>query len=154
VTEIVEELQETAIALDTPGLMEVDDYFEDTYIGRSGRRGQRRSPYFSKSMWNVKKRTLEGIPRTNNRLEGWHRGIQSMVDSVHPSLFRLLKGLQREENVQSADLFRFRPGQVVKKSEKKCMDAKTRLKTLISRYQDMSRKYLFRGVGYNINLNV
>jgi len=118
VTENVEELQETAIALDTSGWMEVYDYFEDTYIGRSGRRGQRRSPYLSKSMWNVKKRTLEGIPRTNNRLEGWHRGIQSMVDSLHPSLFRLLKGLQREENVQSADLFRFRPGQVVKQSEK------------------------------------
>jgi len=94
VTEIFEELQETAI--DTPGLMEVADYFEDTYIGRSGRRGQRRSPYFSKSMRNVKKRTLEGIPRTNNRLEGWYPGIQTMVDSLHPSLFRLLKGLQRE----------------------------------------------------------
>jgi len=32
VTENFEELQETAIALDTSGLMEVYDYFEDTYI--------------------------------------------------------------------------------------------------------------------------
>ena len=37
-TDFFWELQETAIALDTPGLMEVDDYFEDLHreVGQEG----------------------------------------------------------------------------------------------------------------------
>jgi len=31
-------------------------------------------------MWNVKLRKEDGIPRTNNKLEGWHRGLLSMFD--------------------------------------------------------------------------
>jgi len=48
------------------------DYFEDYYIGRR-RHGQRRTPMFPIPLWNVHESTLEGLPRTNNTIEGWHR---------------------------------------------------------------------------------
>ena len=55
------------------------DYFEDTFIGRPTRRNGRRAPQFPISLWNVHDRVEEGLPRTNNTVEGWHRSFQSNV---------------------------------------------------------------------------
>ena len=39
---------------------------------------------------------MEGC-RTNNVIEGWHRGIQGGLDGDHPSLWKFLGFLQTEE---------------------------------------------------------
>ena len=57
----------------------ITDYFEDTYIGGLQRRGRRRQPPFAHDMWSVHNRVEEGLPRTNNHIEGWHRRMQSNV---------------------------------------------------------------------------
>jgi hypothetical protein len=41
-------------------------YFKDTYIGRLTRRQGRRLPHIAPALWNVRERTIEGIPRTTN----------------------------------------------------------------------------------------
>ena len=61
--------------------MQWSSYFEDTYIGRPGRR-QRRDTRFSHDMWNVYQRTLQELPRTNNNIDGWHRGFQSLITTT------------------------------------------------------------------------
>ena len=88
--EVFEGLQEISDNMNLPKLTEVYNYFEDTYIGRQGRRGQRRTPNFGKDTWNVRGRTEEG----DNKIEGRHRAIQEMVDSPHPSLWRFLAAIQ------------------------------------------------------------
>jgi hypothetical protein len=70
VVDAVETLAED-IGDDYQGML---DYFEDTLIGRPGRR-HRRDPRFSHDMWNVYHCTLQELPRTNNNIEGWHRGF-------------------------------------------------------------------------------
>lgn len=45
------------------------NYFEDVYIGRRQRRG-RQLPTFPIAQWNVHDRTLAGMQRTNNDVEG------------------------------------------------------------------------------------
>jgi hypothetical protein len=77
------------------GLM---DYFEDTYIGRPGRR-QRWDPRFSHDMWNVNQRTLQELPRTDN-IEGWHRGFQSLIGSRHPNIWTFLGKLKRQQSAE------------------------------------------------------
>ena len=51
------------------------DYFEDTWIGRMDRRNRRRQPLFPISLWNCHEAAKSGLPRTNNSVEGWHRGF-------------------------------------------------------------------------------
>ena len=51
----------------------ITDYFEDTYIGRQQRRGRRHPPPFAHGMWSVHNRVEQGLPCTNNHVEGWHR---------------------------------------------------------------------------------
>ena len=44
-------------------------YMENTWIGRRARKGRYYPPRFEKEIWNVRERTLQGIPRTQNPLE-------------------------------------------------------------------------------------
>ena len=53
-----------------PSLTELLDSFEDTYIGRVGRNGNRRVPRFPIRMWNMYERALQSLRRTNNAVEG------------------------------------------------------------------------------------
>ena len=73
----------------------ISNYFEDTYIGRR-LRDARRNPLFSPNMWNVRERIENGLPRTNN-IEGWHRRMQSNISACHPTIWKFLEVLKREQ---------------------------------------------------------
>ena len=77
---------------------ELLDYFEDTYIGRPGRR-QRRDPGFTHGMWNMNERTLDELPCINNNIQGWHRGFQSLIGSCHPNIWTFLGKLKRQQSL-------------------------------------------------------
>lgn len=73
------------------------NYFEDTYIGRPNRRGQRRPPLFPHEMWNVHDRTLQGAHRTNNHAEAANRRLQSELNMEHPNLWMFIDALKRSQ---------------------------------------------------------
>ncbi|KAF2879138.1 hypothetical protein ILUMI_27045 [Ignelater luminosus] len=61
------------------------DYFEDTWIGRPGRRNKRRNPIFPHSLWNCYEATIEDLPKINNNsVEGWHREFSQLLGASHP----------------------------------------------------------------------
>lgn len=102
------------------------------HVGRPGRRG-RNAPKFPVAMWNVRSRTNEGIPRTTNSLEGWHCALHTMVDNPHPSMWRFLAALQREQQLQHAALMNLRSGHPAPLPKKKYVDRNRRLKSLIAK---------------------
>ena len=55
------------------------DCFEEIYIGRYHRNAERRPPLFALNLWNMFHRTFDELPRTSNRVEGWHRRFQAQV---------------------------------------------------------------------------
>lgn len=68
-------------------LSQLVNYFEDTWIGRPSRRGRERSaPIFSHHLWNCYDASLHNIPRTNNSVEGWHRGFSQLLGAHHPTI--------------------------------------------------------------------
>lgn len=129
-------------------------YFEDTYVGRPFRRG-RRTALFPPETWNVLRRTEEGLPRTSNKMEGWHRAIQTSYDCAHPSMWKFLQGLQKEEQLQRANLRQFMAGEDAPQS-KRYKEVNKRIKTLIARYrnQEVNRIDYLRGVSHNITYTV
>lgn len=134
-----------------PALQELLNYFEDTYLGRPGRRRRGRA-LFPVTMWSVRERTEEGLPRTTNKLEGWHRGIQKMFDVDHPSIFRFLHAICKEQGLQAFDFQQFQSGRDVQKTERKYKEANTALKNLIGRHNanEISTEHLLRAVSYHI----
>ena len=154
--EVVEGFEQSEDALEDidPDISDVYTYFEDTYIGRPNRGGNRRNAVFAPNLWNVRQRTQDGLPRTNNKLEGWNRAIQTLLDGPHPSIWRFFSAIQKEEGLQDDDLTALMAGQEIQK-QKKYKDVNDRLKILIENYDNdvITREEFVRGVSHNINLN-
>ena len=79
-------------------LIPLFDYFEDTWIGRPGRHGIRRNPLFPIRVWSIFQRVIEGLPRTNNSIEGWHLTFQGTVGTNHPTIYKLIEATQLEQS--------------------------------------------------------
>ena len=78
--------------------LELISYFEATWIGGVVGRKQRRSPArFPAAMWNFVGRHFTGSTRTTNALEAFHHSFNSFVACQHPSIWVLLKFLQRQQ---------------------------------------------------------
>jgi len=105
-------------------------------------------------MWNQTERLRTGLPRTNNMIEGWHRGVQASLDAEHPSIWKCISLFKKEEVLavlQSQQLTAGQPG----RREKRDQVAKTnRLLSLYENYEEMPLFQYLRGIGYNFNMNV
>ncbi|XP_022160472.1 uncharacterized protein LOC111026661 [Myzus persicae] len=85
-------------------LRTVVDYFEDTWIGRPTRGGRRRTPTFPIKIWNMFDAVMEGSPRTNNSVEGWHRAFNSALAANHVTVWKFINMLKREQGLQEAKM--------------------------------------------------
>jgi MULE transposase domain len=90
---------------DIDHLDELTSYFEHTYV--RGRRQRGRGDHYAPALfplrsWNQFKAGAEGIARTTNSVEGWHRSIQSLFGCHHPTLWKFLTGLKADRAQQKA----------------------------------------------------
>ena len=78
--------------------LELISYFEATWIvGVVGRRQRRTLARFPAAMWNVAGRHFTASTRTTIALEAIHHSLNSLVACQHPSIWVLLKSLQRQQ---------------------------------------------------------
>ena len=131
-------------------LRSVADYFEDFYIGRPQRRG-RRQPTFSVTMWNMNLRSEEELPKTNNSVEGWHRSFQSNVGSYHPTLWKFITFIQREQALQQVHCIQVLAGHPSQPQRKKYADLNTRILTIVRSYSDRNIMDYLRGIAHNLS---
>ena len=69
------------------------DYLEQNYVGMPNRRGPgRQNALFPIRLWNLYEIVLNGQARTNNAVEGWHRGIETLLQMAHPTVWKLIDG--------------------------------------------------------------
>lgn len=80
-----EEILETQFYVENEDLvMPFLDYFEDNWVGKiTGRRKTRRQPRHPIDIWNCHYSAKNGLPTTNNAVEGWHRGFTSVIGSYY-----------------------------------------------------------------------
>ena len=70
-------------------------YFEKTWPTSK----RRLEPMFPLHMWNVLDRVSEGSSRTTNSLEAFHHTFNSLLSCQHPSIWKLLDSLQKQQNL-------------------------------------------------------
>ncbi|XP_022170204.1 uncharacterized protein LOC111033655 [Myzus persicae] len=98
------------------------DYFEDTWVGRPiGRRKGRRLPKYSISisLWNCYESASTLLPRTNNAVEGWHRGFSSLLGAYHPTLWIFIDVLKDQQHLEDIKQEQFIAGAKKHKKKKK-----------------------------------
>lgn len=129
-------------------LHSVLDYFEDNFVGRLTAHG-RRSPRFLLTLWNHYDTVLDLQPKTTNSVEAWHRGFQAHVQCSHPTLWKFLEVLHREDALTVHKLLRLRMGDRPNPA-KKYRDCATRLQALAREYSREHVLSYLRGVAHNI----
>jgi len=98
-------------------LAPVYDYWEDNYIGRL-RRHRRSAPSFPIALWNMRSCVTDGLPRTNNSVEGWHHAFQSSVACHRPNIYKLIEHIQTEQDHTEQQIARFISGNQTSVSSK------------------------------------
>jgi len=75
------------------------DYFENTWVGKLDRRGKRKPPKYAITLWNCFSRVIQDLATTNNAIEGWHNCFTSLINGMHPSIWRFIDALKKEESI-------------------------------------------------------
>ncbi|CAF1078677.1 unnamed protein product [Brachionus calyciflorus] len=100
-------------------------------------------------MWNVFDRTIDGMPRTNNNLEGWHNAFQSGLKS-HPHLLKLIDHLRMEQSETECEYVRLAAGKLTKRRPKYAI-IEENLSNIIKDYSlDNILDYL-KNISFNLN---
>jgi len=126
------------------------DYFEDTFIGRPGRRN-RRGPVFSLHIWNMYDRTVQELPRTNNNIEGWHRGFQSAIGGCHPNIWKFLDALKKHQALQQVAMTQIMAGDKIVQ-RRKYRDCARRILHIVENYNNRHVIDYLRGLAYNVHM--
>ncbi len=125
------------------------DYFEDNFIGRINRNGTRRRPRFSIDMWNVYARTVDDLPRTNNSVEGFHRGFESMLQTSKPNVWKFLEAIQRQQTLQEFSYCQMRAG--CKIGESRSEDHFTRIKRIVCSAASYTEFNYLKSIAHNLS---
>ena len=87
------------------------DHFEATYIGLPNRHGPGwRVPRYPIPLWNMFLRIRGGMDRTNNVVEGWHRGLDATLGISNPTIWKLLDAMRHKLRLQEMDLHQINAG--------------------------------------------
>ena len=73
-------------------------HFEDTWIGQP--RGRTREPpIYPKELRDQHDATLDELPRGNNAVGGWHRGLDALTTRYHHSLWEIIENFEIEQSL-------------------------------------------------------
>ena len=87
------------------------------------------------ALWNMRLRVADGLPRTNNSVEGWHRAFQSSVSCHHPNIYKHIEHIQAEQDHTEQLIARFNAGdQTAVSSKNKYTKVTRRLTALLPTY--------------------
>ncbi|CAF4811695.1 unnamed protein product, partial [Rotaria sp. Silwood2] len=91
-------------ALLPPDAEPIIQWFENNYVHgkvkRTMRNGkvQRQNPLFPPEMWSVFHNMEFAFPRTQNKVEAWHRRWEILIARSHIGIFTIIKQIQKEQN--------------------------------------------------------
>ena len=133
-------------------LENVYNYWEDNYVGRL-RRNRRANPLFPIAMWNMRGRVADGLPRTNNSVEGWHNAFQSSFACHHPTVYTLLDHFRRQQDLTEQTMSRIHSRICsLPSSKSKYVQLSRRLAAILPTYEGRDLKDYLRAVCHNIEI--
>ena len=131
--------------------LEIANYFEDTYIGRLNRRGHRQTPMFPLELWNVHQRTIDDEDRTNNQIEGFHRGFQSLIGAQVPNIFRFIDVLGQQQMMKETEVQQLIGGHEPPPKKKKYQSCDERIKSIIKNSAERTHCQILKGISFCYN---
>lgn len=131
---------------------EVLDYYEETWIGMV-RRNRRRPPLFDWEMWNCTDNVLNSQPKTNNHIEGWHLAFESQLSASHPTIWKFIAAIQREQSLSEFKISQFNSGTPATSRKVKYMQLNTKLKNIIDQLSPEDPLKYLNSIACNLSYN-
>ena len=126
------------------------NYFEDNYVGRLSVNALRGISTFPIDFWNMFHRTDDELPRTNNAVEGWHRGFQAHVSACHPVFWKFLEVLQKEETVVRVGILQNEGGHEPPPQRRRYVDCNQRILRIVDDFPNRQRIDYLRSIAHNL----
>jgi len=74
------------------------------------RRTNRLRPSYPVEIWNQYDSVLQDVPKTNNNIEGWHRRFSSLLGAQHPTIWKFIDVLKKEESLTEFQINQYAAG--------------------------------------------
>lgn len=94
---------------------------------------------------------MDEISRTNNMVDSLHRQLGSLLSSHHATIWRFVKGLQKEQNPSEVKIEQFIAGQDLPNSQRIYRETAERIKIVLEYGERIILEFL-RGSSHNISL--
>jgi hypothetical protein len=72
------------------------------------------------------------LPKTNNFVEGWHRSFSSLLGASHPTIWRLIDIIKKEQGLTEIKINQLIAGQEQVAKKKKYTNTTTRIKKIVT----------------------
>ena len=128
------------------------DYFEDIYIRRFRHNALRAQTRFGIEVWNMFHMTNEEIPRMNNSVEGWHRSFSCNTTFNHPTIWKFLDALKREDAITLTNVAQNIGGHPPLPARKHYVDHNARLVRLVNNFPNIERIQYLCSIAHNLRL--
>ncbi|QQP58582.1 Uncharacterized protein FKW44_003950 [Caligus rogercresseyi] len=127
------------------------DYVEDNWIGRPNCHGIRRPPRFNINLWNCYEAAKECGSKTNNSCEAWHRSFNELVGSCHPTIWKFIDTLKKEQAKNEIIINQYLSGEEPPRQKKKYKNTALRLQRVTNNYHECEIMDYLRGIAYNLS---
>ena len=103
---------------------------------------------FLPKVWCPYANAKEMRQKTDNAVEGWHRAIKGSLGYVHPSIFKFVEFLRREQSAAENKLIALQAGNDFPKSDQYQKNAQ-RIQNILQQYQNNRIELIFTGLAQN-----
>ena len=90
------------------------------------------------------------MPRTTNKLEGWHRRFSSIMAKHHPNIYEFIGKLKEEQHHTEMSIMQLLSGAKLKAPKPYTIAKEQRIKTVVQSYHSRDIIDYLRGVAHNI----
>jgi hypothetical protein len=107
---------------------------------------------FPIGIWNLHQRTINGEHRTNNVSEAAHRRLQALLNCTHPSLWKFIELLWKEQKDRDADYSKYVAGQNPPEKQKKYRDVDRNILNVFAHFNPQNMEEFLRGMARNCQM--
>jgi hypothetical protein len=106
------------------------------------------------ALWNQYLGTLEDLPKTNNSVEGWHNSFSSLLSANHPTIWKFIDALKKEQSLNELKIVQFIAGQAPPLGRRNYRDQAERVMNIVMQYGSWDMESYLIGIAQNFELQV
>ena len=103
------------------------------------------------SLWNCYDAAVNELSKTTNSVEGWRRAFMEVVGAHHPNIFKFIKALQQEQNVNETKLEQYNAGLSPPHSRLQYRKCAIRIAKIANDFQNRDILTYLKGLAHNFN---